>query len=309
VRLPNEKQLSREQKEVCFAPTEGVVLVVGPPGSGKTVVAIFRQNALRKASKPVQSLVYNHVLRSYTGIETTFYSWLSSWWRKATGRPFPTVWQAGKRSFDFGQAAKLARTEMREALGSKGHWGHLILDEAQDFDRLAHEFLFVTRVFAFQGTDPRNAPSITILADENQRLSSSNSTLEDIKGAQLLTEDDVYHLRRNYRNTLQIAKVARHFYAGLPTGMPELPKEQGETPTLVVTTDVDEAVTRIADFARIHDNKDIGVLVYYNNTRKRLYNKLANRLRDSGVRVQTYTSTRKTSTVTRPSLSSTRAAA
>lgn len=293
MRLPNERQLSKEQKEVCFAPTEGTVLVVGPPGSGKTVVAIFRQNALRKAKKPVRTLVYNHVLRSYTGIETTFYDWLGSWWKKATGEAFPSTWQDRRKSFDFSRAAQLARTEMRAALAARGNWGHLILDEAQDFDRRAHEFLCVTRVLAVQGSNPSNLPSMTILADENQRLHSTNSTLDEIERAHLLTSDDIYHLRRNYRNTLQIAKVAAHFYTGLPTGMPELPMEQGEKPRLIVTKDVDEAVTRIADFAMLHDSKDVGVLVYYKNTRRHLYNKLVNRLRRSGVRVQTYTSDKK----------------
>jgi DNA helicase IV len=292
MRLPPEDQLSREQKEACFAPTEGACLVVGPPGSGKTVVAIFRQHALRRQNRPVQTLVYNLVLRSYTGIEKTFYSWLSSWWKEATRRAFPYAWQDGKRSFDFGEAARLARTEMRDALRARGNWGHLILDEAQDFDRRAHEFLCVTRASAFQGVAQGNTPSMTILADENQRLNAANSTLEEIKRAHLLTNDDVYHLRRNYRNTLQIAKVAGHFYAGLPTGIPELPNEQGDKPKLVVTKDLDQAVARIADFVRIHDNKDVGVLVYYDNTRKRLFNKLANRLRQTGVCVQTYTSDR-----------------
>ena len=46
MRLPKEAQLSREQKEVCFAPSTGTVLVTGPPGSGKTVVALYRAKQL-----------------------------------------------------------------------------------------------------------------------------------------------------------------------------------------------------------------------------------------------------------------------
>ena len=53
MRLPSESQLSREQREVIAAPTEGTMLVMGPPGSGKTVVAMLRERALKKGRRPV----------------------------------------------------------------------------------------------------------------------------------------------------------------------------------------------------------------------------------------------------------------
>ena len=38
MRLPSEAELSKEQREACNLDPEGINLVVGPPGSGKTVV-------------------------------------------------------------------------------------------------------------------------------------------------------------------------------------------------------------------------------------------------------------------------------
>jgi DNA helicase II / ATP-dependent DNA helicase PcrA len=290
VRLPNEAQLSREQKEVCFAPTDKTVLVMGPPGSGKTVIAIFRQNALKKQRKKVQTLVFNHVLKRYTAIDSTFYTWLSDWWRQATGCAFPRPLTQGVGFYDFDAAAADARGRHKTALTERGDWGHVILDEAQDFARMAHEFLFVVRELVFAGKAIGKKPSMTILADENQRLTESNSTIEEILGAHLLSDDQIYHLKRNYRNTRQIAQLAAKFYTGLPTGIPELPARQGDKPRIVVTDDVDEAAQRIVSYVKLHENQDVGVLVFNNWTRKKLFNKLSYRLRDTSVRVQTYTS-------------------
>ena len=80
MRLPTEAQLSLEQKEVMSAPHEGTILVVGPPGSGKTVVAILRQRALEKRKATVSSVVFNNVLTRYTGNEHTFERWVKAWW-------------------------------------------------------------------------------------------------------------------------------------------------------------------------------------------------------------------------------------
>jgi DNA helicase II / ATP-dependent DNA helicase PcrA len=290
VRLPNEAQLSREQKEVCFAPTDKTILVTGPPGSGKTVIAIFRQNALKKQRKKVQTLVFNHVLKRYTAIDSTFYAWLSDWWRQATGCSFPrSLTQAGGM-YDFDAAAAEARGRHKGALAERGDWGHVILDEAQDFAKMAHEFLFVVRELVFAGKPIGKKPSMTILADENQRLTETNSTIGEILGAHLLSDDQIYHLRRNYRNTRQIALLAAAFYTGLPTGVPELPARLGDKPRLVVTDDIDEAVQRIVSYVKLHENQDVGVLVFNHWTRKKLFNKLSYRLRDTAVSVQTYTS-------------------
>ncbi len=112
MRLPNESQLSREQKEVCFAQTDRPMLVTGPPGSGKTVVAIFRQNALRKKKQRVQALVYNHVLCRYAEVESTFYGWLNKWWRSSTGAAFPASGYGAQRRSDF--LPPMTRPAMRE---------------------------------------------------------------------------------------------------------------------------------------------------------------------------------------------------
>jgi len=292
MRLPAESQLTTEQKEICFAPSNGTTLVVGPPGSGKTVVAHFRAQRLRNRREQVRLLMFNHVLRRYTGDAETFLKWIGGWWREATGRGFPraSVEQDGsyRTVWDFRGALKAVKDLDRTRFVEKGHWGHAILDEAQDFERDAHRLLSVMQKVVF--AEESVPPSLMILADENQRITDSNSTIKEIKEAHILAKDDCYSLTQNYRNTREIAQLARHFYVGTLSGTPELPTSRGDKPVLLQTDDINHAVERIATYARLNSQQEIGVLVYQERTRRRLFNRLKSRLGGDGVRVQTYRS-------------------
>jgi superfamily I DNA/RNA helicase len=295
MKLPPESKLSREQREVMNAPTEGTTLVVGPPGSGKTVVAVLRERALKKREERVSSVVFNKVLCRYTGNELTFHRWLNQWWRSSTNAKFPdlqhtsedgeTQWQ-----LDYSSALEQAKGSWLQKIKARGHWGHLILDEAQDFPPDAHRLLFVVQQRVFNHLPDDEKPSVCLLADENQRLTAHNSTLAQIRTAYPgITPDDEYVLRRNYRNTKQIAEFAAHFHVGLESGRPDLPTSEGNKPHVLKAT-LDAAVDRVVTFAKNNPDQEIGVLVRHERTRKKFFNKLAFRLQGSDVKVQTYSS-------------------
>lgn len=293
MRLPPESALGLEQKEVINAPSEGTILVVGPPGSGKTVVAVLRERALKKRRESVASVVFNNVLTRYTGNDLTFHAWLNEWWKAATGGGFPAgsfVDAKGERvwSQDYVTGMQLAAQSLKSRLQARGHWGHLILDEAQDFPPDAHRLLFQIqqRVFAHLPDDKR--PSLCLLADENQRITPANSTLKQIRQAHaFMSSRDEYPLTKNYRNSRPIAEFAAHFYVDLPTGIPTLPTVAGDKPRVFVA-DLDQSVDRVVTHARNHPNEEIGVLVQYNATRTKFFNKLKHRLKDTKIKVQTY---------------------
>jgi DNA helicase-2/ATP-dependent DNA helicase PcrA len=295
VRLPGEAALSREQREVCQAPLKGTVLVVGPPGSGKTVVAVFRQRAAQNQGSESVIAVYNRVLRRYVGVNPTFGEWLNGWWTKATRskKRFPRVSVVGRyKPYDFREAMRRLRETYADSVTQHGNWGHLILDEAQDFSPDTHGFLYAIGAHFFEEAGLPCLPSMTILADENQRINArQNSTINHIKDAHQLLKRDVYHLRRNYRNTREIALVARCFHVGAASGETELPERRGDKPRLVFTNGLDDTVQRIANFSKLHPEQEIGVLVQYRRTQKRYFNRLSHRLKGTGIHVQLYDST------------------
>ena len=142
MRLPTESQLSREQKEVIAAPTEGTILVMGPPRKRKDRRGDAQGACPGEAPEQAALVVFNNVLTQYTGNDLTFQTWLNDWWKRATGAFFPAGYSYdtnGRRTWSqhHSKAIDMALGAKRTALTQRGHWGHLILDEAQDFPRQA----------------------------------------------------------------------------------------------------------------------------------------------------------------------------
>ena len=172
MRLPSEAELSKEQREACNLDPEGINLVVGPPGSGKTVVAIFTKNILENIDEEVTATAWNNVLAVYGGMELTFEKWLGKWWHQLTGQRFPSYKAEGEYRYlpDYSKAMELAGTELRDEISRNSYWGQLILDEAQDLPEEAHSFMAL--ILKISERASLGASSLLVLADENQRLSS-----------------------------------------------------------------------------------------------------------------------------------------
>ena len=289
MRLPTEAQLSLEQREVCYAPIDGTMLVSGPPGSGKTIVALFRAKMLESNGDRVQAVMYNKVLARYVGDHHPFLTWIARWWFETVARRFPLGPTRKRYDLDFDRARELLEDKaVRDKVRRRGHWGHLILDEAQDFAPAAHRLLWCVQNAVFSDVPAEERPTLLILADENQRITESNSTIAQIREAHMLTRDEVYQLRKNYRNTREIAAFAANFYADLPSGVPDLPKRRGDLPKVHVTADIRDAAQRIARHVRLHDDHEVGVLVQYDRLRGQFFDALKRVTR--GTRIQTYSS-------------------
>jgi DNA helicase-2/ATP-dependent DNA helicase PcrA len=93
MRMPNSREISDEQEEIYMnAPMDGAVMVAGPPGTGKTVIAFLRAQALNKRNKSATVMMYGKVLRKYTSnisdltgedVPTdTVLSWMYGWWKR-----------------------------------------------------------------------------------------------------------------------------------------------------------------------------------------------------------------------------------
>jgi superfamily I DNA/RNA helicase len=171
------------------------------------------------------------------------------------------------------------------------NWGHLIIDEGQDFATGFYQMASVVLTHA-SATSNMNV-ALTVLADENQRLfPDKNSSITEIERSLAITADRHYRLTRNYRNTYEIASAAAHFYCGLRSGIPDLPDgRHGNMPRITRAVDLDASVDVVKRFVINQSDLEVGVFLPTKALQIKYFNKLTHRLKDiKGVKVQRFTS-------------------
>jgi DNA helicase-2/ATP-dependent DNA helicase PcrA len=308
MRFPRLSELDNDQAAIYEgAPREGTILVIGPPGTGKTVVAFHRAGYLKRLGQSPQVAMYGSVLAKYTshreGVArdvdvSTVHRWVGRWWCSITGETRPPTVSGDLWSFDWTKIQERVLSLIAaEKRTQRINWGHLLIDEGQDFPESMYVALHTIMLFLNAG-ELKPSAAITVLADDNQRLEAvKNSTVDQIRKALGLHESkrNVFVLKKNYRNTLEIARFAANFYMGLMSGIPELPeKRRGGVPVICVSDKPTEGqnlnsfVERIARYAIARGTEEVGVLVPNNAIRKSIVNRLRVRLDPKGIKLQTY---------------------
>jgi DNA helicase IV len=268
VKLPAFEDLSKEQDLIYNLDLEGNYIISGPPGTGKSVMALYRAQALTFDDREPSVLMYSKVLKQYTeqaaneidvaGHITTFDSWFWNFWRKYYRTSPPSV-TGNTFDRDWAQIAQEFMTNPPEL----GSLADLIVDEGQD---LSLSFFRIARFVA---------KNITVFADENQQLFDNNTTLGEIETG--IGAREHFVLRRNYRNTAEIAAVAAKYYAGAPTGIPDPPERHGDKPSLMRYTSTDEFTDFVARYIKARTHLTIGIACPNQNIQRRLYRELTKR--------------------------------
>ncbi len=271
--LPGIHDLNKDQDAALALPMEGQHLIVGGPGTGKSVVALLRARHLAQNGRTYQTLVYNRLLnhsnRYLFGSDQKFSAktW-DSWFRgicKCFFGDAPThepEKKGGYRAIDWESIEKQIQS-LDNIKDERSEF--LVVDEGQDmppaFYRALADLGFV---------------NFYVAADQNQQIHPDKcSSRQDIENALAIDAGDTLELKTNYRNTRPIALLAQHFYPEDPASpRPDLPDEKpaAKMPELW-TYDAENTVTLAAianSILRLGDRnprKLIGVITPDNKVR------------------------------------------
>jgi len=258
-RLPNVQELSKEQDKVLRLPLDGQFLIVGGPGTGKSVVALLRAI---KIKQDCDFLTYNKVLCKATTqlSDSVSNNTLDSWFGKKYWSIFKKYApQISPHNPNYDEI--LSELEKLELSDPK----YLIIDEGQDKPSKFYDVII-------DGFGIRN---IFIVADQNQQITEDNSTRQELTDLLNLDIGDVIELRENYRNSYHIANFCRHFYTDISSPPPNLPnRESIYIPVLYEYNDLQESL-KMAILEADKDNRSlIGIIVAKDDMRINIVERL-----------------------------------
>ncbi|PZT77506.1 MULTISPECIES: AAA family ATPase [unclassified Streptomyces] len=231
-------------------PLTGNHLVSGPPGSGKSLLAAHRAVHLALTGRPTVLLTRSNLLRQLlqstlagltvpgAAIEA---STVHSWIMRRFGHG--TVGTADGW-FDWTELTGLAAATIDASETTVTP--HLVVDEGQD---MPPGFYRMARLAAV---------SITVFADECQRLTETNSTQNEIASA-LGHSSGRFEVGGNHRNTREIASLAEHFRVGAT--QPYKPVRSGTLPAIRCYSGPKDLADDIAGMALRAPKQRIGVIV------------------------------------------------
>lgn len=249
--LPRLDQLTKEQRKVLRLPADGRFLVIGAPGTGKSVVALMRLQALSHIGN-THFLTFNHVLNHANqhlvddhnkySMHTAMSWFYSLHWH--TCRKYMPEKEDYQPNYE-------AAVNNLKACGYqlKGH--SLIIDEGQDLPPAWYD--------AVQSLGVRN---FFVVADQNQRITEYNSSRPDLEDTLTVEEHEVIELKENWRNTTPIATFSSYFYTDKASPKPTIPnRPSADIPILYEYDMLDKAKNQILMEYDFDPSKLIGVFV------------------------------------------------
>ena len=247
-KLPNGSDLSEEQLDIINLPVTRDWVIKGAPGTGKTVMAIYRAGQASQISKgkPVLMLVYNNPLMRFlsTAIQgnyyknvrvLTYHQWLYNIYNEYKLGYIP------KEGKDYNWAVIAS-----ELAGVGKKYSHIIIDEAQDFPV---ELLQILKELS---------DHMTCFIDPNQAIEiGKTDTYAAIK---TLCVESPYKLTRNFRNTKPIRDLSALY---CKDGEPAPSSMPGKKPVIIKCSagNFDDQNRRMAEIIRRNKEKSIGIIV------------------------------------------------
>ena len=216
--LPGVDQLTREQDLALELPVEGNHLLIGGPGTGKSVIALLRASRLVRTKKSNVFLAYNrlliHASRALAPVPlaaNTWISWFRQNWREQMGQTCPDL---GKPYLlDWISIEKQIRDS--EDIPSPDH-DYLVIDEGQDMPErfylaladLGFKHIFVVADFnqvLYPDRSCNRKQLVDCLAKDRRNVQDASAKKEC-----LLDDSAIIQLKYNHRNPGPVARLANY---------------------------------------------------------------------------------------------------
>jgi superfamily I DNA/RNA helicase len=274
MRLPTWDELVPEQLDIMDIPLDRSVFVVGPPGSGKTVLAVHRANAVNGEFGHCVVLTYSRMLKRLVTLlgglgAETMHSYIATDFRRRT-QSFPP--RAGGE-YEYAWQEMLKTLDGHDRSGYTHN--HLLVDEGQDLPGAFFEY-----------ARRHVAGTMTVFADEEQSIEVGTS-LEEIKQRGGLPDPII--LTMNHRNTSHVAALAAHFHDGrLPVANVRRSGDGFPKPRLIIYPTPREIIDRIGRWFQLRGGS-VGIVVSRNDMGQAVRDELRRQL-PGGTRIDMYTS-------------------
>ena len=288
--LPGIQDLSKEQEAVRALPKEGQHLIVGGPGTGKSVVALIRARRHQREGDEYLFLVFNHLLNRASSqlfgkdiASETWDAWFRNRFQEVAGQSIPKLAanNHGYRPIDWAGVESIVESMPHN---ESRQLPFLVIDEGQDMPR---EFYNALVRLGFD--------RFFVVADQNQQINDEHSTRKEIQDCLAIKANEVIELKQNYRNQYPVARLAKAFYTGDPASPPpELPASSpGAVPVLYTYGDEkrDSVAGGILRLADRDPQQLIGVITPNNQVRESYHKALQSaevRLDNPKASVETY---------------------
>lgn len=249
MKFPSLLDLDTEQRKVLDFAFEGCHVVTGAPGSGKTVMALYRAWALATAGRTVTVLTRANLLRQYLeqqapdlmtdfGI-TTYHRWVGNFWRTRFATEAPTIDAEGWDYDWIGMQQDCIEREVRSNT-------HLVIDEGQNLPVTFYQWCRILGL------------GVTVFADHHERIDDGCSTVPEICRA-LSVHDDPLVLQLNHRNTRELAELAREFSTETGVNL-TLPGRTGPRPRVRRVSSLRHLLDEVSRYFKMYPARSIGII-------------------------------------------------
>jgi DNA helicase IV len=254
--LPRIDQLTKDQRKVLRLSKEGQYLVVGSPGTGKSVVALLR--AKEFSDDDSLFITYNHVLSHSTSqlydgdikCETALSWFYSLHWdlNGGTGGTYERDKMPEIKSHtpDYEEVLKRFKSFDKDYSNCQ-----VIIDEGQDLPTGWFNCLVALRFRNF-----------FVVADQNQQITDENSSRSELEEVLGLDDTEVIELKENFRNSTPISDFSNYFYTDKTSPKPDTPdRPSTDTPILFEFSNIDKMQEMILHEYDRDTSKLIGFIV------------------------------------------------